>query len=258
MIQLTKQSSNNEIQLYFEKVRALRLSKEEFPVNFDEVWPLVYENRGNAKRDLVNNFIDGIDFNLIQNDKVVSINNLKNGIKYEAYISISCMEWFIARKVRSVFEIYRQVFHQVMNNGILSEIDKTDMRLKEATWLINALRYNDSSRLKLAHDVIKSGIPLPEYSESQDQLLSATELLKRNGTDMSTVKFNMMMLKHGYLVELEREGRGKDKKKIIKRFKSLTEKGLEFGENLVSPANPRETQPMYHVSKFPQLLNTIC
>ena len=200
MIQLTKQSSNNEIQLYFEKVRALRLSKEEFPVNFDEVWPLVYENRGNAKRDLVNNFIDGIDFNLIQNDKVVSINNLKNGIKYEAYISISCMEWFIARKVRSVFEIYRQVFHQVMNNGILSEVDKTDMRLKEATWLINALRYNDSSRLKLAHDVIKSGIPLPEYSESQDQLLSATELLKRNGTDMSTVKFNMMMLKHGYLV----------------------------------------------------------
>lgn len=168
------------------------------------------------------------------------------------------MEWFIARKVRSVFEIYRQVFHQVMNNGILSEIDKTDMRLKEATWLINALRYNDSSRLKLAHDVIKSGIPLPEYSESQDQLLSATELLKRNGTDMSTVKFNMMMLKHGYLVELEREGRGKDKKKIIKRFKSLTEKGLEFGENLVSPANPRETQPMYHVSKFPQLLNTVC
>lgn len=104
MIQLTKQSSNNEIQLYFEKVRALRLSKEEFPVNFDEVWPLVYENRGNAKRDLVNNFIDGIDFNLIQNDKVLSINNLKNGIKYEAYISISCMEWFIARKVRSVFE----------------------------------------------------------------------------------------------------------------------------------------------------------
>ena len=130
MIQLTKQSSNNEIQLYFEKVRALRLSKEEFPVNFDEVWPLVYENRGNAKRDLVNNFIDGIDFNLIQNDKVLSINNLKNGIKYEAYISISCMEWFIARKVRSVFEIYRQVFHQVMNNGILSEVDKTDMRLK--------------------------------------------------------------------------------------------------------------------------------
>ena len=53
MIQLTKQSSNNEIQLYFEKVRALRLSKEEFPVNFDEVWPLVYENRGNAKRDML-------------------------------------------------------------------------------------------------------------------------------------------------------------------------------------------------------------
>ena len=123
------------------------------------------------------------------------------------------MEWFIARKVRSVFEIYRQVFHQVVDNGILSEVDKTDMRLKEATWLINVLRYNDSSILKLAHDVIKTGIPLPEYSESQDQLLSATELLKRNKADMSAVKFNMMMLKHGYLVELEREVETRIKRK---------------------------------------------
>lgn len=53
MIQLTKQSSNNEIQLYFEKVRALRLSKEEFPVNFDEVWPLVYETEEMPRETLL-------------------------------------------------------------------------------------------------------------------------------------------------------------------------------------------------------------
>ena len=29
-------------------------------------------------------------------------------------LSTACMEYFIARKVRSVFEVYRQVFHQTL------------------------------------------------------------------------------------------------------------------------------------------------
>lgn len=42
-----------------------------------------------------------------------------------------------------------------------------------------------------------------------------------------------------------------------KKFKSLTAKGLEFGENQVSPNNPKETQPLYYVGKFDELLNAI-
>ncbi len=42
-----------------------------------------------------------------------------------------------------------------------------------------------------------------------------------------------------------------------KKFKSLTAKGLEFGENQVSPNNPKETQPLYYVVKFDELLNAI-
>ena len=39
MIQLTKQSSDSEIKAYFIQVLNLSRSKEEFPVNLDEVWP---------------------------------------------------------------------------------------------------------------------------------------------------------------------------------------------------------------------------
>ena len=37
------------------------------------------------------------------------------------------------------------------------------------------------------------------------------------------------------------------------KFKSLTSDGLEFGENMVSPENPRETQIMLYEDKFSDL-----
>lgn len=160
MIQLTKQSSNNEIQLYFEKVRALRLSKEEFPVNFDEVWPLVYENRGNAKRELVSKFIDGIDYYFVQDNNIVRANKIRNGIAYEAYLSIPCLEWFLVKKDKRLFEIYKKVFYNKYNS--LSEVEKTDIKLKEATWVIDILRYNDEQKLQLARQILTSDIPIPK------------------------------------------------------------------------------------------------
>lgn len=42
MNQLTKQSSDSEIKRYFTAVLKLAKSREQFPVNLEEVWPLVY------------------------------------------------------------------------------------------------------------------------------------------------------------------------------------------------------------------------
>jgi hypothetical protein len=39
-----------------------------------------------------------------------------------------------------------------------------------------------------------------------------------------------------------------------KYFYSLTEKGLEFGKNLISPKNERETQPHFFEDKFLELV----
>lgn len=111
---LTKKSSPEEIRCYFNAILKLSQSGEEFPVDFNEVWPLAYSKKSNAFRELKNGFICGIDYNLLQNEQVLSINELRSGIEYKCYLSLPCMEFLIARKVRPVFEVYRTVFHSVV------------------------------------------------------------------------------------------------------------------------------------------------
>lgn len=137
MIQLTKQSSESEIKAYFIQVLNLSRSKEEFPVNLDEVWALAYKEKGKAVRALRTNelFVDGIDYQVFtpngqKTDGVFAQNGKKSddaqddgrnvgGRPQNTYmLSVPCLEFFIARRVRSVFEVYRQVFHKVAGGGI--------------------------------------------------------------------------------------------------------------------------------------------
>ena len=137
MIQLTKQSSDSEIKAYFIQVLNLSRSKEEFPVNLDEVWALAYKEKGKAVRALRTNelFVEGIDYQVFtpngqKTDGVFAQNGKKSddaqddgrnvgGRPQNTYmLSVPCLEFFIARKVRSVFEVYRQVFHKVAGGGI--------------------------------------------------------------------------------------------------------------------------------------------
>ena len=143
MIQLTKQSSESEIKAYFIQVLNLSRSKEEFPVNLDEVWPLVFNFRADAVRALAKNnlFVKGIDYQVFsknaENSEVLfhstnksneaTSDNAKTdkdgrnlgGRPQNTYmLSVPCLEFFIARKVRPVFEVYRQVFHKVAGGGI--------------------------------------------------------------------------------------------------------------------------------------------
>ena len=141
MNQLTKQSSDSEIKAYFIQVLNLSRSKEEFPVNLDEVWPLVYSRRDKAIRALRCGeiFMEGIDYQVFPPNgeksdtfshlggKVQDGNKNENpkgglnvmGRPQNTYmLSIPCLEYLIARKVRPVFEVYRQVFHKVAGGGI--------------------------------------------------------------------------------------------------------------------------------------------
>lgn len=128
MKQLTKQSSEAEIKAYFCAVLNLAKSNEEFPVNLEDVWPLVYSRKDKAVRALKEgeSFFEGIDYQpLPQNgerleDKTLrkdaqrSNNGQFNGADKVTYmLSVPCLEFFIARKVRPVFEVYRKVFHKV-------------------------------------------------------------------------------------------------------------------------------------------------
>lgn len=111
---LSKESSESEIKAYFNAVLKLSQSANEFPVNLDEAWPLVYSEKSKAVRALRDNFIEDVDF--------ITIAQNGEGGRFAStdyYLTLSCMEFFIARKVRSVFEVYRQVFHKTANKSLL-------------------------------------------------------------------------------------------------------------------------------------------
>lgn len=125
--QLTKTSSQEELKAYFCEV--LRLSQQvdtEFPVDFDQVWPLVYSQRSHAVRALKECFYEGVDYvqvpdnlGLSKNGQPVEQGLLPGGHNKVLYrLSLSCLEYFVARKVREVFEVYRQVFHTTTQKAI--------------------------------------------------------------------------------------------------------------------------------------------
>lgn len=97
------------------------------------------------------------------------------------------------------------------------------------------------------------GITVPNYVTSKDVLHSASELLKKHNIDLSARAFNIIAEEKGFIVEnIRKSSSGKEK-----RFKTITEKGLVYGENQVSPNNPKETQPLWYKGKFLELLDVL-
>lgn len=125
ILQLTKQSTDQEIKAYFEEVLRMSRDSEEFPVNLDDVWPLVFGRKQEAVRALKNDklFVENIDFQPLRKDAQRSDNGQFNGCDKVTYmLSVPCLEFFIARKVRPVFEVYRQVFHKVASGEIIHPV----------------------------------------------------------------------------------------------------------------------------------------
>lgn len=61
-IVLSKSSSTQEIKAYFNAVLELSKTDNEFPINLDEVWMLVYPRKDHAVRALEENFIKDVDY----------------------------------------------------------------------------------------------------------------------------------------------------------------------------------------------------
>ena len=137
----------------------------------------------------------------------------------------------------------------------ISEIDiaKAELSLVEVT--AKLLNLNDSSKLALATNVYENhNIPtnlLPQYTKSKDRILPVSDLLKKNYINMSAISFNKLLVEKGILKECTRKtSSGRNKK-----FKMLVD--TEWGENLVNPKCPKETQPMYYQDKFCELLKIV-
>lgn len=147
----------------------------------------------------------------------------------------------------------RKYFIECEKKANTPALDDFDKKLKTASWLASYLNLSDASKLLIAQAIAKPfGLPLPEYVSSKGVHHSASELLKKHSVGMSVVKFNEKLMEKGYLVEATRKGTNK-----LHKFKVISGKGLEFGENVVPAKNQNETQPHWYDEKFEELINII-
>lgn len=245
---LTKESSKTEIENYFKVILQLSMAKDEFPINLNDVWALVYNQKSDAVSVLRRKFIQDIDYKVLRQNP----QNPQGGRPADEYfMSLSCLEFFIARKVRDVFEVYRKVFHSAVS--MIENSSTTSDAIAWISFVGKELGLNDTSKLLLMKQWGDSrGLPTPDYVECKDIFLSATELLKRNNVNVSARVFNVAMTEKGLI-----EKKSRPSSKGQKFFNHLTDKGQMYGENQVSPNNPKETQPLYYESKFMELLTVI-
>lgn len=120
-------TTSDDLKAYFSKIMELSKSGEKFPVDLDEVWPLVYGRKEEAVRALNSNnlFLKDIDYQFLRKNAEQDFENKWGGNNRVTYkLSVQCLEYFIVRKNRSVFEVYRQIFHAVVQ-GKFSQPRKT-------------------------------------------------------------------------------------------------------------------------------------
>ena len=137
VMHLHKSSAPEQVKTYFEKVFELKQSGNKFPVDFDEVWPLVYSAKNKAVNELTETtdefgnlrYFKDVDYQAL--DQMVKAGpGLSKKTKY--YLSVPCLEWFIARKVRAVFDVYRHVFESAVENMKFSHLMDRNWLTKEA------------------------------------------------------------------------------------------------------------------------------
>lgn len=162
-------------------------------------------------------------------------------------------------KAWEVYEMLEDTYFktQDIKQNFKSQYEQLKLEFTAFELASHILNLNESSKLIGVTNIYKeygiSTTALPTYTDSRGILKSATELLRKYNIQISTRKFNKIMIDKGLLREVERKST-KDNTKI-KKFKNLV--NTEFGENQVNPNNPKETQPMYYEEKFEELLKEL-
>ena len=210
-------------------------------------------------------FEEGIDFVMVAQKRAT--NNLKNPVTtvIDHAISIDMAKEISmiqrtekGKQARLYFIECEKIVKNKPNSITVTEnaaIANEYMKLLKTS--AETLHMNENSILYISKKIYKDcNIPttyLPDYTTSKGILKSATELLRKYNIQISTRKFNKIMLDKGLLREVERKST-KDNTKI-KKFKNLV--NTEFGENQVNPNNPKETQPIYYEERFEELLKEL-
>ncbi len=158
------------------------------------------------------------------------------------------------KQVRKYFIIIEKKYKENQSGNNLKFL----MCLQGIKFLADDLKIAESSRLFMYNNTFKEfGLPvgfLPHYEDNgSHERYCATVLLERNNCGIKVQKFNKLLLDKGFLQTKER----KSSNGRMKTYKSLTDKGLLYGVNLISNKNQKETQPYYYADKFMELYNIV-
>jgi phage antirepressor YoqD-like protein len=186
------------IRAYFEKVRELHKSGIEFPVDLDDVWPLVYGRKSIATEALLKDWKEGVGFEVLQKN----LKNSKGGRPSIIYkLSTKCFEYFIARKVNAVFEVYRQVFHIVadqadlaINAGPSQAVMTNDQIVASALRIVYGELQETKQRLDEANKNIERAAPKLAYVDkvlSTEEVIATTVIASEFG--ISAIRMNKLL-----------------------------------------------------------------
>ena len=162
-------------------------------------------------------------------------------------------------------------FYELRNQGQAKQVDPDEFSAVElihaADALANALRLEGSSRILAISKVVRKHVPQLE-SMFPDAGIDApikdgkiidtsawpsdnlTNLLGIYDIDIKPVHFNYILEKAGILEKRVRQTVKGD----LVHYWSVTQKGLEYGKNVICVGAPRETKPHWYVGKFEELI----
>lgn len=158
----------------------------------------------------------------------------------------------------------KEILKSIRKTGVFQSQNAHTVSFKEQVECVEVisrmLRVNDAGKLNMLNTLYGDyNLPvnfLPKYEfNGSREIKSATELLKRFGLNINTKAFNILMLENGFLEERVRRSTKEPNKE--RKYKALTEKGLAYGENAISPQNQREVQPLYYADRFVELYEII-
>jgi hypothetical protein len=258
---LTKDSNPSDIERYFRGVLALDQQDKVFSVNLDDVWQLAYTRKDAATRALKANFIENVDYlPLPQNvERSEDGTFISGGTDY--YLTSACLEYFVARKVRPVFEVYRRVFHhavaQVQQQPSLQE--QIQAKLVFADWSAKFLNLNDASKLGIAQKIGKmvgldDALPQSVNAGTEKPIThAATDLLKSHNVGISAQAFNRMLELKGVVKHATRPGkRGK-----VHSWYVITPAFDKYGQNQQDSKFQQQTQIRWYDATFMELLTIV-
>ena len=258
---LTKDSVPADIERYFRGVLALDQQDKVFSVNLDDVWRLAYNRKDAAVRALKANFIENVDYlTLPQNVERSEDGTFISG-RTDYYLTSACLEYFVARKVRPVFEVYRRVFHhavaQVNQQPSLQE--QIQAKLAFADWSAKFLNLNEASKLGIAQKIGKivgldDALPQSVNAGTEKPIThAATDLLKSHNVGISAQAFNRMLELKGVVKHATRPGkRGK-----VHSWYVITPAFDKYGQNQQDPKFQQQTQIRWYDATFMELLTIV-